>query len=76
MKPVVLALIAFTGLGASAANAQSVDVRVHRDRGMHRGWEHNRGYERHREFRTGSIHGCKTIIIKREGMTKRIKKCG
>ncbi len=66
------------GLGTTAASAQDVDVRVHRDHGWHRGWAHERGWERHhwrdRDY-TGSI-GCKTVIIHREGMTKRIRRCG
>lgn len=76
MKTLIIAAAAFVGLGTVAASAQTVDVRVHRDRGLHRGWDHHRGWERHHEMRSSRMHGCKTIIIKREGMTKRIKKCG
>lgn len=76
MKILVLAAAAFVGLGTVAASAQSVDVRVHRDRGMHRGYDHHRGWERRHEMRSSRMHGCKVTIIKREGMTKRIKRCG
>ncbi|PSC02926.1 hypothetical protein SLNSH_21290 [Alsobacter soli] len=76
MKTMILAAAALVGMGTLAANAQGVDIRVRHDNGYHRGWDHHRGWERRHEFRTGSIHGCKTVIIHREGMTKRIKKCG
>jgi hypothetical protein len=74
MKALLLGLSALAVVGGTTmASAQDVDVRIKRDHGYHRGWDHHRWH--HRGDYTGSV-GCKTIIIHREGMTKRIRKCG
>jgi hypothetical protein len=74
MRALTIGLLAATCLGvAMPASAQDVSIGVGvRDHDRDRDHDRRRVVIREREH----MHHCRVIVIHRDGMTKRIKRCG